>query len=436
MSEILKGLWHSYYPIVIPAFAGGLIALIVCLLLDFKYRRTSRKNTKKEQKVGEVNNGSEYSEVPMDKPPLWKGNELYKELYDLLCGYSDLEVESDPGKDNKEAMHHLIEALVICRELYPGQEHNTQFDIDYWDYVQTLMFMRFDLIKERYIHACYSLFTIVYFFPLNESRILRSVTVLLSEFLDKDLEPEFSIGCGKEPEIIRTLDVYGVKNDAELIRQLYSKLDDIPSKLAALDYFMKVVKISIMSDPVPITRYSDLEELYLKDILPARYFGRDDSVCCIETTGGNEVEIDLTKKAAMLIPPEGKRIMDRLVIELQCGGEYLNTDLQAIYSPDLGLTFICDSRNRSLPEICRENGNISAKVIDIKPLFRYVKADTHDWHSALTHREISEVFDFRIGLLYEAARISNELQNSGVSEKNAFCVNKQVTGRSVGGGYF
>lgn len=304
----------------------------------------------------------------------WKVNKHYKELYDILS--SSAAWFNDKGGDkNEDARQNLIKTLATCKKMLPGRETDSE-GAAYFGYIHFLLSVRAALNGCLYMRACHELLNIVYLYPFSESRILNSVVVLLSEYLeDCTYEPQIKSGRTK-PMDVPSLMRFSCEDVLDQLWKHVVDETDVSKKLAMVDYFTNVIRMDVRSNPVPLMRFVDLDKLYNSEIFPLRYHDENDKTCELKSLG-QEVFIDTSKDAVMILPPDGEIIMDNLAIALKCDYKSIEADTRAFYSSELGMAFVLDRKSRSLPDIARAKGKIAAICVDVKPLFANIRAD--DW---------------------------------------------------------
>jgi hypothetical protein len=219
---------------------------------------------------------------------------------------------------------------------------------------------------------------------------------------------------------------------------------DITSKLAVIDYFMSAIKLDLQGDLLTSTFYRDEAiELQSSEVIPDSYFDDKGTEHTMITGKSERICIDLSKDTVFVIPWKHESILNSLQAMLKYGYQTNESNASAVYYTEVDFTFIDSGRHHAAAAISRREGFIQANKIDIKPLFPHVYADGREWFDTHSRKSISKLCDFRFGLLFEAAKLKNELLHGksieirhvdNIAERAAFVRN--LSGDLDGAAYF
>ena len=338
-------------------------------------------------------------------------NKIQREIFDILNSHSNW--ENDKGKiKNDEAHQALVRVMVLCKKIKADSGYESRNYCGHLDYLRCLLSVRKAIIDELYMRACNELLDVVYLYPFTQARILNNVIALLSVYLEdggdnvivkkrKTLKKEPPLSS--RSEFNHAMDF--LKNNCE-----YEQ--DVTTKLAVIDYFMSAIKMDIQSDLLTSVFYlNNALEIDCNTGIPLYYFDENGNKHLAEDLEAGNVCIDLSKDNVFVIPWRHESIINSVYGILKYGYQSEESYVIAFYFTEIDFTVINKGRHHAAAAIVQKEGFIRAKSVDIKPLFPHVYTDGREWFDTHTKKSISKLCDFRFGLLFEAAKIRNELLN-------------------------
>ncbi len=187
---------------------------------------------------------------------------------------------------------------------------------------------------------------------------------------------------------------------------------NLTGKLAAIDYFMRVIKMDIQSDFLSSIIYSNTAiERRKNELLPSSYYNENgDEHKIVEPKEAN-VCIDLSKGAVFAIPWEVSRISSAISSVFKQGYKYDKRNILAFYYAEMDFTLVVNGLHHTSAAIVQKKGFINAINIDVRQLFPHVYTDGLKWYDVHTDNSTSDLCDFRFGILFEAAKLKNKLLN-------------------------
>ena len=190
--------------------------------------------------------------------------------------------------------------------------------------------------------------------------------------------------------------------------------DSIEDKIIALDYLMKALKIDLAASIQAKIVYKDInnhEDDIIRFLLPFHYYDENGNIiktssACSESPN---VIIDLSRDCIFSQPWEMSRFYKSGINIHKNIFQHDSNNHRAIYYYNMGFCFVQNGMHSIAAGIYHKKGKILAKSFDDARLFDHVKTDGKDWICSHTDKPLNELPDFRIGALFEIAKMKHNL---------------------------
>lgn len=208
------------------------------------------------------------------------------------------------------------------------------------------------------------------------------------------------------------------------MKQVSQWLLETPKKeerLILLDFVIDMVKRDLQMDLLTEVFYKEearITNLLRKELIPMIYIDAQNDLHSLESIG-EEREINLTNVVTIVIPWKINRMKSAILGVKKEGFSYRPSNHKPSYFfEEIELCYVASGNHSIASGILQKKGKINVDVYSIQPLFENVKVDIEDgnlyWFNLHTDRPLKnvwggkkEVFDFRVGVLYELARMKN-----------------------------
>lgn len=185
----------------------------------------------------------------------------------------------------------------------------------------------------------------------------------------------------------------------------------IEDKINMLDFIMGVVRKDIQYDLMSKFLYSNMEGIYIDSPFPlsltSKNINEPDKIILVN----ENKEVDLSKDTIILLPWERTRFLDTVKYVYKDKFRYIKDNHKAHYYSDIDLCYVHSGNHSITTGIIKGKGIIKAEEYDIKNMFSILTTDGLNWYLNGEKHTI-EVFDFRVAILYEIAKIKYSLTNS------------------------
>lgn len=203
------------------------------------------------------------------------------------------------------------------------------------------------------------------------------------------------------------------------VHNCLSENDDDQHKLQIIDFLLNVIKKDIQIDLLSEIYYKcEYEIRHIEDVglIPLKYLDENGIVHRLEPVG--KKQIDLSKVVTVVVPWKRQWMKNAIITIANCGFRYKKEEHNLTwYFKELDLCYAKNGNHHFAAGIIQETGCIEADVYTIEQLFPHVKTDGAYWFNIHTGERLKmnikdedmEVFDFRVAVLYELAKLKYEL---------------------------
>lgn len=125
---------------------------------------------------------------------------------------------------------------------------------------------------------------------------------------------------------------------------------------------------------------------------------------------GEKVEVDLANQCVIMLPWEKTRMARTIVNIGKNPFRYMPTNHMAFYYKGPDICYAYNGNHSIGAGVAYKKGMIMAKVLDITPLYPHVYTNGEQWLSVHDDGSLGNLCDFRIGVLYEIAKMEAALR--------------------------
>lgn len=210
------------------------------------------------------------------------------------------------------------------------------------------------------------------------------------------------------PETSPTSEFNFAMEFARNVLELESKKED---RIIILDFMLDVVREDLKTDLLSTIFYS--KEHFEKWILPPFPCNYYDEL-------GNKYEfcpddekikrVDLSKDCVLVLPWHRERMINSVKRIFLNGFKFHKENHLAYYFPYVDFCYAYNGNHSIASGIVYKNGYVEAKVCDVSKLFKHVYTDGKTWYNSHDKSKLTSVFDFRVGIIYELAKLKYRIE--------------------------
>lgn len=189
----------------------------------------------------------------------------------------------------------------------------------------------------------------------------------------------------------------------------YEKSDN--EKIIILDFMVNVIKEDLKAELLSYIFYSD--DHFSRDLrYPFPLFYCDEHGNERSLPQGEMVEVDLVKDTVLVMPWHHDRLRIQIKNIFSNDFVYEPSNHKAYYFPYIGLCYVYNGKHSVSCGIVHKKGAIRAETYDITKLFPHINTDGKHWYNCHNGERKGELADFRLGIIYELARMKHEIENN------------------------
>ncbi|WP_018305447.1 DUF6710 family protein [Desulfitobacterium hafniense] len=190
----------------------------------------------------------------------------------------------------------------------------------------------------------------------------------------------------------------------------YEKTNE--DKIIILDFMLGLIREDLKTSLITSVFYNE-EPVKISPFFPSTYEDESGKLNNLETDKSQKREIDLAKDCVFVVPWDKSDLRDTIKNIFQNPFEFIDSNHMANYYPYLDICHAYNGLHSITAGIGHKKGIIKADVMDITPLFNHIYTDGNCWFNQHNHNKLWELWDFRIGVIYEVAKIKYRLEKEG-----------------------
>jgi hypothetical protein len=179
-------------------------------------------------------------------------------------------------------------------------------------------------------------------------------------------------------------------------------------KIIILDFMMDAIREDIKADLLSYIFYNKTD---FQPPFPFTYLNANGEEIRIPELG--ETTIDLTEVCVLVLPWHRERIKKQAKNLYYNDFIYDPRNHKGYYFPYLSFYYVNNGRHSASAGIIhKKRGTIEVMAYDITAAFPHLHTDGCSWFNSHNNEKRSELTDFRIGILYELAKMKYALEKS------------------------
>ena len=182
----------------------------------------------------------------------------------------------------------------------------------------------------------------------------------------------------------------------------------IEDQILILDYLIKVIKTDLQAECMASIFYTeDQDSRAIEFPFPSYYY--DENLISYSTKSDEIIPVNLSLSSFIVVPWNRQSMISSIKKVFKYGFN-TSANQNAFYYPYLYLCHVDNGTHSVSCGINFKEGLIRAYLCDIVPSFRHIYSDGKNWRSLHTNSIIEPLIDFRIGVIYEVAKIKYRLE--------------------------
>ncbi|MCO5386999.1 MAG: hypothetical protein NHB14_15835 [Desulfosporosinus sp.] len=187
----------------------------------------------------------------------------------------------------------------------------------------------------------------------------------------------------------------------------YEKTNE--DKIVILDFMLGLIREDLKTSLMTSIFYYE-EPVKISLLFPSEYEDQSGKLVKVKTDKSQQREIDLAKDCVFVVAWHRERLRDTIKNLFHNPFEFRKENHMANYYPYLDICHAYNGLHSITSGIGHKKGIIKADVIDITPLFNHIYTDGSCWFNQHNHIKLWELWDFRIGVIFEVAKIKYRLE--------------------------
>ncbi len=198
------------------------------------------------------------------------------------------------------------------------------------------------------------------------------------------------------------------------VREVLEYEKDEADQLIILDYILSVVREDLKTDMLTTILYNEeIADILRCDPFPVQYFDEEGNAfsCTSKRDKDNMVKVDLSKDCVLVLSWNRERLKKSIKNIFKNDFEYHSSNHLANYFSHIDVCYVDNGTHSISSGIGHKKGFIEAVYCDTSKFFEHLHTDGVYWYNSHNNNKISDLFDFRIGILYEIAKIRSKISN-------------------------
>jgi len=189
---------------------------------------------------------------------------------------------------------------------------------------------------------------------------------------------------------------------------------DINDKIIALEYLLKAIAVDFTSDIQSRLIYKDYNKEQIQThipFFPSTFYDNDmiEHSFIKECNTDKQILVDLNHDNVLTTPWNMTRFFTSGINIYRNPFVFHQSNHLSYYYSDINICWVHNGLHSTSAGVYHKKGKILSKYCDISPLFNHIKTDGLDWYCVHSGYKLDKLFDFRIGALFEIAKIKHNL---------------------------
>ncbi len=326
-----------------------------------------------------------------------------KKLFSILMPHDNWD-NNTGDEDNLKAKQALHEFYKELAKAQPEEEYReARISKPYYSHSSYLSFLvriKEALMEEKYMRACNELVSLMYYEPYLQGRIYYNILKMLKGELGAE-----GIELQENPIDFPTEEFENVMRVVKLEMETEKNFQD---KLIILDFILEAIKEDLKTDLLSHIIYSqpDFEREFK---IPFPFFYKDEQGNRFSLKKEGLVEVSLSESCILTLPWRWNKLSKQAKNLFSNDFVYSERNHIAYYFPYVDICYVVNGKHSISAGTIYKKGTIKAEQYDITKLFPHIHTDGQSWYNSHTHEKKNNLPDFRIGIIYEVAKIKYQL---------------------------
>lgn len=197
----------------------------------------------------------------------------------------------------------------------------------------------------------------------------------------------------------------------EFARQVLKEESKQEDKIIILDFMLDVIREDLKTDLLTTIFYSKENfESRIKFPFPFYYYDEFGNEFELFPEEERLVRVDLAKDCVLVLPWNRKRMRDSIKNIFANEFKFDESNHKAYYFSHVDICYVYNGNHSIASGIVYKKGYIQAKECDLSKLFDHVHTDGLYWYNSHNNQRLDDLFDFRIGIIYEIAKLKYQIE--------------------------
>lgn len=201
-------------------------------------------------------------------------------------------------------------------------------------------------------------------------------------------------------------------NAMDFVRQTLTYEKDKNDQIIILDYILAVVREDLKTDLLTTILYN--EESFSKTInspLPYNYYDEHGNILDTIPKEDNrkKTKVDLSKDCVLVLSWDRDRLRNSIKNIYKNEFEYHGSNHLSYYFSHIDVCYTYNGTHSISSGIGHKKGFIEAVYCDVSKVFEHLYTDGVSWYNSHNNDRLTDLFDFRIGIIYEIAKLKYKM---------------------------
>ncbi|ABY93721.1 MULTISPECIES: DUF6710 family protein [Thermoanaerobacter] len=206
---------------------------------------------------------------------------------------------------------------------------------------------------------------------------------------------------------------YEFKYALEFTHQVLKNEKTKEDKILILDFMLDVIREDLKYDFLTAIFYR--EEYFEKGVriplpFPYSYYDETGTKRSIYENVVGIKKVYLAEECILVFPWHRGRIRESIKNIGKNEFQYDEFNHKAFYFSPVNICFVYNGMHSTAAGIGFKKGYIKANNYDVTKLFPHVHTDGLYWYNSHNNQKLEELFDFRIGVIYEISKIKHYIE--------------------------
>ena len=196
----------------------------------------------------------------------------------------------------------------------------------------------------------------------------------------------------------------------EYVNDVLTRERSTADKIVILDFMIDVIKKDLKTDLLSCIFYS--QEHFTRHFrypFPLFYCDEQGNEQDLPVEGA--IQINLAQDDILVMPWHRERLCGQIKNIFSNNFVYDRSNHKAYYFSFIDLCYVYNGNHSVSSGIVFKKGTIEAKKVDLTKLFPHIHTDGKHWYNTHSGNKIGALADFRLGIIYEIAKIKYTVEN-------------------------